>query len=159
MEETMAFKPTGWYWEDFQVGYAQDSPERTITKEDVDAFAKLSEDTNPLHLDEAYAKEGPFGKLIAHGMLILSATTGLTCRTGRFHGTTLAFVSLSGRFIRPVSFGDRIRCRMKVTDKKEDPKRPGQGLITFDVRIRNQNDELIAQSDWTLLMKRKPTGV
>jgi acyl dehydratase len=154
----MAFQATGWYFEDFQIGYAQDSEERVITKEDVDAFARLSEDTNPLHLDDAYAKEGPFGKLVAHGMLILSATTGLTCKTGRFRGTTLAFVSLTGRFIRPVFFGDRIRCRMKVTDKKEDPKRPTQGLVTFDVRIRNQNDELIAQSDWTLLMKRKPAG-
>ena len=154
----MAFQATGWYWEDFQVGQAQDSEERVITKEDVDAFARLSEDTNPLHLVEEYAKEGPFGKLVAHGMLVLSATTGLTCRTGRFHGTTLAFVALSSRFIRPVYFGDRIKCRMKVTDKKEDPKRPGQGLVMFDVRIRNQDHELVVQSDWTLLMKRKPAG-
>jgi acyl dehydratase len=91
-------------------------------------------------------------------MLVLSATTGLTCRTGHFHGTTLAFMSVSSRFIRPVYFGDRILCKMKVTDKKEDPKRPGQGIVMFDVRVRNQNGELVVQSDWTLLMKRKPAG-
>lgn len=152
----MTFQATGWYWEDFQVGFAQESEDRLIAKEDVDAFAKLSEDTNPLHVEESYAREGPFGKLVAHGMLVLSATTGLTCRTGRFAGTTLAFVNLSARFIRPVYFGDRIRCKMKVKDKKEDPRNPAQGTVVFDVRVRNQNGELVAQSDWSLLMKRKP---
>ncbi len=152
----MPFESTGWYWEDFQIGYSQDSATRTITKEDVDAFAKLSEDTNPLHIEEAYAKEGPFGKLVAHGMLVLSATTGLTCRTGVFRGTTLAFVNMGARFVRPVFFGDQITCTMKVKEKKEDPRNPTQGMVHFDVRVRNQNGKLVVQSEWSLLMKRKP---
>jgi len=154
----MAVTPTGWYWEDFAVGYAQDSEERLVTQRDVEEFARLSEDTNPLHTDDAYAAAGPFGKRIAHGMLILSITTGLTCRTGRFHGTTLAFMSLSGRFISPVYFDDRLRCRLKVLSKEEVPDKPDRGIVVFDVRVRNQEGHIVSKSEWKLLMKRKPAG-
>lgn len=151
----MAFEATGSYWEDFTVGHVQESVTRVITREDVDAFTKISDDDNPLHTVEAYAKASLFGGIVAHGMLVLSATTGLTARTGRFVGTTLAFVSLSVRFISPVFPGDTIRCRMKVKDKKETDK-PDRGLVTFDVRVRNQNDRIVAQTEWVLMMKRKP---
>ena len=153
----MSFPATGWYWEEFPVGEVLESEERAISEADVATFAQLSEDTNPLHTSEEYAKEGPFGRRVAHGMMVLAATTGLTCRTGKFVGTTIAFVSLTARFISPTYFGDRIHCRMKVKEKKETDK-PDRGIVIFDVRVRNQDERIVAQTEWVLMMKRKPAG-
>lgn len=50
---------------------------KTISSEDVRAFAALSGDTNPVHLDEAYAASTPFGKPIAHGMLSVSVISAI----------------------------------------------------------------------------------
>jgi acyl dehydratase len=154
----MPFEATGWYWEEFPVGHVMESEERLVSEQDVADFARLSEDTNPLHTSEEYAKQSPFGRRIAHGMLILAATTGLTCRTGKFVGTTIAFMSLTAKFLSPIYFGDRIKCRMKVKEKKES-REPDRGVVIFDVRVRNQDDRLVAQTEWVLLMKRKENAV
>jgi len=66
------------YFDDIQVGEKSVTRSRTITEADIVNFASLSGDWYPLHCDAEYAKKSPFGDRIAHGLLILSAASGLT---------------------------------------------------------------------------------
>ena len=64
--------------------------ERTIGDAEIAAFAELSGDRNPLHLDEIRAREGPFGGRVAHGALGIAVATGLLAESGHTRGTLVA---------------------------------------------------------------------
>ena len=65
------------YFEDCTIGEVRTSRGRTITETDIVNFAGLSGDFVELHMNEEYARNGPFGKRIAHGALVFSISTGL----------------------------------------------------------------------------------
>jgi len=86
---------------------------RVVGAEDIEAFAEVSGDTNPVHLDEAYARGTTFGGRIAHGMLsaaYISAVLGTT-----LPGPGAIYLSQSLRFRRPVKIGDAVTARVTVT--------------------------------------------
>jgi 3-hydroxybutyryl-CoA dehydratase len=147
--------PPGRYFEEFEVGKALETPARTITETDVVIFAGLSGDYNPLHTDAEFAKETMFGERIAHGMLGLSIVSGLAWRTGFMEGTADALISVETKFRNPVKFGDTIRAKFEVRQKKE-MKRLGGGFVTFNVVVLNQRDETIQKGDWTVLIRSAP---
>lgn len=151
-EVTAVRATTGHYFEEFEIGYTIVSPARTITEHDVCAFAGLSGDYNPLHTDAEFARETPFGERIAHGMLGLSAATGLAARLGFIDGTALAFLSLDWKFRRPILLGDTIHVVIAVTHKKAMAQMGG-GIVTFDVRMVNQRDEVVQKGSWNILVK------
>jgi 3-hydroxybutyryl-CoA dehydratase len=105
------------FFEDLEVGQAA---ERTITvgEADIAAFAAVSGDTNPVHLDEAYAQTTPFKGRVAHGMLAgayISAVLGT-----ELPGPGAIYLSQSLTFKRPVRIGDALVVRVEV--KSLDPK-------------------------------------
>ena len=147
--------PPGRYFEEFEIGESIETPARTITEADVVTFAGLSGDYNPLHTDAEFAKETMFGERIAHGMLGLSIVSGLAWRTGFMEGTADALISVECKFRNPVKFGDTIRARFEVKQKKE-MKRLGGGFVTLSVTVLNQRDEMIQKGDWTVLIRSAP---
>ena len=99
---------------------------RTVGAADVEAFAAVSGDDNPLHLDEAYAATTPFKRRIAHGMLTgayISAVLGT-----RLPGPGSVYVSQNLRFRRPVGIGDEVTTT--VTVRALDPRRGQATLAT-----------------------------
>ena len=66
----------GYKYEDLEIGMSAES-KHTITAEDIDLFAQVSGDRNPLHMDEEFAKETVFGQRIAHGALSASFISGV----------------------------------------------------------------------------------
>ena len=95
----------GAYLEDLEVGQTAEL-RRTVAAADLDAFAAVTGDTNPVHLDEAYAAATPFKGRIAHGMLsagYISAVLGT-----RLPGPGAVYVSQSLSFRRPVRIGDEV---------------------------------------------------
>src|SRR5213078_4678092 len=93
---------------------------------DIEAFAAVSGDVNPVHLDEAYAKATPFGGRIAHGMLgaaYISAVLG-----NKLPGPGAIYLSQSLRFRRPVRIGDPVTA--KVTVKALDADKGHATLTT-----------------------------
>lgn len=86
---------------------------RVITEEDVVNFAKISGDTNPVHLDESYAATTLFGKRIAHGSLCSSYISSVFGT--KLPGPGCIYVSQSLRFKAPVYFGDEVVAKVKVT--------------------------------------------
>jgi 3-hydroxybutyryl-CoA dehydratase len=147
--------PPGRYFEEFEIGESIETPARTITEADVVMFAGLSGDYNPLHTDAEFAKETMFGERIAHGMLGLSIVSGLAWRTGFMEGTADALISVETKFRNAVKFGDTIRARFEVRQKKE-MKRLGGGFVTFNVVALNQRDETIQKGEWTVLIRSAP---
>jgi acyl dehydratase len=147
--------PRGRYFEEFEIGYAIETPARTVTESDVMQFAGLSGDYNQLHTDAEYAKETMFGERIAHGLLGLSIVSGLSSRMGFGEGTVEAFTSLEWKFRGPIRFGDTIRARF-VVQRKKKMARLGGGFVVFEVVVLNQEDEVVQKGAWTLLIKSAP---
>lgn len=111
---------TGLYLEDLSIGQSA-SRTYTVTEADITAFAHVSGDQNPLHMDEAYASATPFGGRIAHGMLAasyISATLGCD-----LPGPGAIYVSQDLRFRRPVRIGDEVVTRVAVTAIDADKAR------------------------------------
>lgn len=144
----------GLTFEEFEIGTVYESQARTITEADVVTFAGLSGDFNPLHTDAEFAKTTPFGERIAHGMLTVAISTGMSNWTGLFAGTTIALMEQNIQYKGAVKFGDTVRLQLEVAEKKETSK-PDRGIVKFAARMLNQRDELVVDMQWTLLMRRQ----
>lgn len=145
----------GWYFEDFVPGAELDTPARTVTESDVVAFAGLSGDYNPLHVDREYAAGTQWGEPIAHGLLGLTITSGLLHQINIINGTIIAFMELAWRFTAPVKFGDTIRAQLRVLECKETSK-PDRGVVRLEFQVRKQDGVLVQEGTFTLLMRRRP---
>ncbi|HEY1012864.1 MAG TPA: MaoC/PaaZ C-terminal domain-containing protein [Herpetosiphonaceae bacterium] len=143
------------YFEELEVGDEWTSPARTVTEGDVALFAGLSGDYNPLHTDAEFAADTIYGERIAHGLLILAMATGLKARLGIMDGTIMAFLGLSWEFKGAVKLGDTVRVRLRIGSKRPTSK-PDRGLITQELAILNQRDEIVQTGVFTTLIKRQP---
>ena len=105
---------------------------RTISVDDIRAFAAVSGDTNPAHLDAQYAADTPFHDIIAHGMLegaLISALLGT-----EFPGPGTIYMDQSLHFARPVHVGDTLT--VSVTVRSKDPVKKA---VEMDCLIQNQS--------------------
>ena len=144
----------GLVFEEFEIGAVYESQGRTIAEADVATFAGLSGDFNPLHTDAEFAKTTPFGERIAHGMLTVAISTGMSNWTGLFEGTTIALMEQNIQYKGAVKFGDTVHLQLEVSEKKETSK-SDRGIVKFAARVFNQHKELVVDMQWTLLMKRQ----
>jgi acyl dehydratase len=148
-------RPRGYYFEEFEEGVELKTPARTITETDIQLFAGLADDYNQLHTDIEFCKDTIFGQRVAHGMLGLSIATGLGTRLGFIEGTAVALREItSWKFVGPIFIHDTIHLTIVVSHKKDMP-RLGMGLITFDVAIVNQKDEVVQKGQWKALIQSK----
>lgn len=98
--------------EDMEIGMLR-SRAKVITDQDIRAFADISTDRNPVHLDEDYAQETIFAGRIAHGMLTASLISAVVGEQLPGHGTV--YLSQNLRFMAPVRPGDLLEAFVKVT--------------------------------------------
>ena len=145
----------GLYFEEFEIGGEQISPARTITETDVVMFAALSGDYTQLHTDEEFARKTPYGRRIAHGLLLLSIASGLAARLGFIEGTAIAFRELSWKFSLPVFMGDTVHVKAVCKELKA-MARLGGGLVIFDVCVVNQDGKTVQRGDWHVLVAGRP---
>ena len=140
-------------FDDFSPGREFDLGTRLVSDADVAAFAALSGDANPLHVDEAYARDSPFKGRIAHGALGVAIATGLVSRAGLTAGTLIALLELRWRFVAPIRPGDTVRGRLRVVDRR--PSRDGdRGVVTFGVELRTGGGELVQEGVLIELIRR-----
>lgn len=145
---------TGLTYEEFELGTVYESQARTVTEADIATFAGLSGDFNPLHTDAEFGKTTPFGGRIAHGMLTVAMSTGMSNWTGLFAGTTIALLEQNIKYKAPVMPGDTIHLEMTVSEKSETSK-PDRGIVTVDAKVLNQDGKVVVDMVWVHLMKRK----
>ena len=98
--------------EDSEIGMTR-SLQKTITDRDIALFAEVSTDHNPVHLDEAYARETRFEGRIAHGMLTAALISAVIGEQLPGHGTV--YLGQSLRFLAPVRPGDTVHAEVRVT--------------------------------------------
>ncbi len=142
------------YFEDFQEGMTFETPRRTITEADIVNFAGVSGDFNPIHVDAVHAAGTMFGQRIAHGLLVLSVASGLCTQLGFLGDTVQAFLGLEWKFKAPVFIGDTLSVRLKVAGLRP-LKRLGGGVVTFQVGVVNQKDEVVQTGSWQVLFKSR----
>jgi 3-hydroxybutyryl-CoA dehydratase len=103
----------GYYVEDLSEGMTS-SYEKTVTAKDIEAFAQITGDTNPVHLDETYAKTTPFKARIAHGML--SASLISTVLGTQLPGPGCIYLDQQIKFKAPVYIGDTVVATVSVEE-------------------------------------------
>ena len=128
-------------YEEIEIGHIGEVT-KTFTEEDVVAFAALSLDTNPVHLDEEYASGTLFKRRIVHGMLsasIISAALATKCP-----GPGSIYLGQELSFQKPVYFGDTLTARVEVIEKL--PKR----VVVLSTTVVNQNGDAVITGKATL---------
>ncbi|HRI04872.1 MAG TPA: MaoC family dehydratase [Pyrinomonadaceae bacterium] len=121
------------------------SKTRVVTDELIRAFAEVSGDFNPIHLDEEFAKTTRFGRRIAHGMLsgaFISAVLGY-----EFEARKIVYLSQTMRFVAPVFIDDTITTTGTVTNIREE-----KGIVTLETVCTNQNGETTVKGEAMVML-------
>ena len=123
--------------------------EATLTKlvndDDIKAFAEISGDDNPVHMNDEYAKGTMFGGRIAHGILVaglISAVLGTM-----LPGPGAIYLSQQLRFLAPVRPGDEVTARARVSEWD-----PVKGRVTLSTDVRNQDGVAVISGEARLVM-------
>ena len=156
-EHTDAVHPFRKTFDQLHVGDTIITKSRTITLEDIEAFAALSGDTFYAHMNDEHARSnGVFEGRVAHGYFVVSAAAGLFVDPDL--GPVLANYGMEKlRFTRPVYPGDTIHVRLTVKQKTAKDTPEGtipQGVVEWDVEVINQHDEPVAVYSILTLVRR-----
>ena len=146
------------YFADLAPGDTYASAGRTVTEADVQAFAGLSGDYNPLHTDAVWVREHTaYEGRIAHGLLVLAMGSGMrTPGVDELH--VLGYLEVQRRMRAPVYPGDTIRVTQTVEELVPSRSRPGAGIVRLRVETRNDRDEVVQTGVDTLLIGGRDEG-
>lgn len=123
---------------------------KVITDEDIQTFAELTGDHNPVHLDDTYARTTRFGRRIAHGMLSASLISSVLAN--RLPGEGTVYLSQSLQFVAPVYPGDTVTARATVTRLRED-----KPIATLETLCLNQRGETLIKGEAVVLVSNDRT--
>lgn len=124
---------------------------RTISQADVEAYAHLTGDLNPLHMDPEFASASRFGGRIAHGMLtagLISAVLGMY-----LPGPGGIYLSQTLTFLKPVRIGDTITATAEVTAYDAERRR-----LRLRTSCLNQRDDVVLDGEAVLLVDATQRG-
>jgi 3-oxoacyl-[acyl-carrier protein] reductase len=118
---------------------------KTITTEDVDAFAAFSGDYNPLHIDKEFARRTMFGRPVAHGMIVAS----LVSRMVGMHlpGPGALWTEQQFRWLAPVFIGDTVHVEAVVRQRST-----GANILTIEVKAVNQDGKTVLEGQGSVMM-------
>jgi len=137
----------GYYFEDIKPGMSAEFS-KAVGDADIMAFAELSGDFNPVHVDEAFAKTTMFKGRIAHGML--SAAYISTALGTRLPGPGCVYVAQSLTFKAPVRIGDTVVARVEVTGTL-----PEKRFVTLKTSCSVEG-KVVLDGEATLMVPAKP---
>jgi 3-hydroxybutyryl-CoA dehydratase len=123
---------------------------KTVTEADIVLFAGITGDTNPVHLDEEFAKPTMFKGRIAHGMLtagFISAVFGT-----KLPGPGCIYMSQNLKFKAPVKIGDTVKARVTVSAIDQDKAR-----VTF-ATTGHVGDKIVLDGEAQLMVPRRPAA-
>jgi 3-hydroxybutyryl-CoA dehydratase len=139
------------YLEDLREGSEYLSAPRTVTTDDITAFAGLSGDFSPLHTDDEWARDNtPFSGRIAHGALVFAISQGL--RTPVVDDiAVIAFLAFERTLAGPVYPGDSITARWTVAEVRRSRSSPDRGIARLEVAVVNQDNTVVQHGADTYL--------
>lgn len=113
----------------------------TITDQMVRAFAEVSGDKNPIHLDDEYASQTRFKKRIAHGMLCASLISRALAQD---LGPGGIYLSQTLKFLSPVFIGDTVTIELTVSQLR-------RGIGSIETLVKNQHGELCVKGEAVIM--------
>ena len=119
---------------------------KTLTDEDVSAFADISGDTNRLHLEADFAEESRFGARIVHGTLVSGL---ISAALARLPGLTI-YLSQDTTFLAPAFIGDRLTATIEIVDDLEDNK------YILSTNVHNADDKQLIKGEAVVLIDPVP---
>ena len=142
------------FYEDVKVGDKGTSPQVTVTREMIGAYADLTGDHTPIHVDEDYARSSIFGGIVAHGLLGLALADGLKTRADlRFPpGASLGW---SWDFLLPIRVDDILHVEFSVGSMRTTSK-ADWGIVVLPCNLINQRGEVVQKGVHKLMVKRRP---
>jgi 3-hydroxybutyryl-CoA dehydratase len=120
---------------------------KTIEQTDIDAFAAVTGDHNPVHVDEEFAKATRFGRRIAHGMLTASLISSVLAN--KLPGEGSVYLGQTLQFVAPVFPGDEVTARVTVKEIRED-----KPILKLETICSNQRGEIVIRGEATVLIHR-----
>ena len=120
---------------------------KTIAEADINLFAEVSGDFNPVHMREEYAKKTFFGGRIAHGVLTLGLVSAAMTKLPGL----VIFISATDKFLAPARIGDDITATGEVTAVRKD-----KGIVTLKASCTNQKGETIVEGEWVVRLFEAP---
>jgi acyl dehydratase len=141
------------YYEDVKVGDECVTPAVTITEAHILAYAGVSGDHSPAHMDEEYARSSAFGGRVAHGLLGLAVTDGLKTQAEyRFPpGISLGW---TWDFAASIKIGDTVHVKFRVA-RMRTTKKPDWGIVFLASELINQRGEVVQQGEHRLMIPRR----
>jgi len=133
-------------FEDIQVG-EKVSFGKSITEADVFAFAGITADFNPIHVNVEFAKKSFFGKRVAHGMLTASLINQTLTNLG---GLGTIHLTQTVKFMAPVFIGDTVTVVSEVVSKD-----PGKNRMTVKSTITNQEGKTVLEGEALIMMPKE----
>jgi len=121
---------------------------KTVTEADINLFAEVSGDFNPVHMRQEYAKKTFFGGRIAHGIISLGF---ISAAMAKLPGLVI-FLGASDRFLAPVRIGDTITATGEVTAVRKD-----KGILTLKTSCTNQEGQTVVEGEWTVRLYEAPS--
>jgi acyl dehydratase len=147
----------GKYFEDLEVGMKlPHKVGRTVTEMDNVLFCALTMNTQPLHLDQHYAKQTEFGQRIVNGVFTMGLVVGLSVADVT-EGTIVANLGYDKvNHPQPVFHGDTIYAETEVLEKRESKSKPDRGIVRLRQVGTNQRGEVVCELERTVLFRRRP---
>jgi len=146
------------WFEDFIPGTVLKSRPRTIATSDIDAYAALTGERHPVHMDEAFARAAGFRGRIAHGLFGLALIEGLKAELGCFERSVIASLGWDKvRFSAPLEPGDEVHLELELVQKRESSK-PGRGVAVERGRLVKADGTLATSGDHTVILLCRPPG-
>lgn len=142
---------TNYTFDEITVGQRAEYSKR-VEQRDIQLFAALSGDVNPVHLDADYAAGTDFGECIAHGMLtgaFISAALAL-----ELPGPGTIYLGQTLRFRRPVKIGDTITVQLEVVEKRQE-----KGFVTVDCKAVNQEGKAVVTGTAEVMAPKEKLAV
>ena len=121
---------------------------KIVTDKDIEQFAEISTDHNPVHLDDDYARDTIFEGRIAHGMLTAGLVSAVIGEQLPGHGTI--YMSQNLKFLAPVRPGDLVHAEVKVVDMVIDKRR-----VKLDCRCEVNGKNVLVGEAMVLAPSRK----
>ena len=140
------------YFDNLKIGMTVDIPSAKIQKEKMISFAK-DYDNIPLHTDEEYAKNTPFGKLIAPGVMSFMSVWAKYLEVDFFGKELLAGKSTKIEWIKPVYAEDVLSGKATVTNLTQRNEK--NGIVEITIEAVNQNGDLVLTGVTEAIVKCK----
>ena len=144
------------YFEDIAVGDKTVSDSKTVTKDEILEFARKY-DPQSFHIDEEAAKDSIYGGIIASGWHTASILMRLLIDSVTNNRAGLGSPGCDDlRWVRPVRHGDTLHFESTVFETRKSESRPDMGIVRSDIKLFNQNDEVVLSMKSIGMVKTRP---